>query len=163
MDVNRIKTEILECDSYEKLNELRNFVCGYEFRDLIVKLYAEKSKKTREKNRETAKKIKEREAAEYPAIIAFVKNHVKTDDIIKFKGASYNGIRKVIAVDNHSIMGHVVNRMKRIEGVLELKTTGYTSTNGIDKLIGYYSEENRCFLSRKTIVELGTEILKNES
>ncbi len=159
MDVNKIKQDILECTSYDELNTLYQFVNGLEFRELMQKLYYEKSKKVREKNWERAAKEKEKSELEYPAIVAFVNTFVKPGSLLKFKGASRSGIRQVISIDKYDILGHVVDRVKKENGELKVRTSGYTSSNGIDKIIGFYSEEDGGFISRKTIVERGTKLL----
>jgi hypothetical protein len=159
MDVNKIKQDILECTSYDELNTLYTFINNFEFRDLMQKLYHEKSKKVRAKNTEYAAKVKQQAESEYPAINAFVKNVVKAGDLLKFKGASRSGIRQVISIDKYDILGHVVDRVKKENGELKVRTSGYTSSNGIDKIIGFYSEEDGGFISRKIIVERGSKLL----
>lgn len=159
MNLERIKQEILECTSYDELTELRNFMQGDSVRAILHNLYYEKSIKQREKSAKNAAKTKAREEEEHPAIDAFVKNVIKVGDVLKFKGASRQGVRQVISIHKYDILCHVVNRLRWQEGVLNIQTTGYTSSNGIDKLIGYYSREERCFKSRKDIVEQGKTFL----
>lgn len=163
MNLKKIKQEILECTSYDELIELRNFIQGDSVRTIIRHLYYEKSIKQREKNAKTSAKIKAREEEEHPAILAFVNNVVNVGDLLKFKGANRGGVRQVISIGKYDILCHVVNRLRwnkdDDKDVLDIYTTGYTSSNGIDKLIGYYSKDERYFKSRKDIVEQGKAFL----
>jgi len=159
MDVNKIKKDIFECTSYDEMNSLYTFISSLEFRTAMQKLYAEKSKKVRQKNWERSAKEKEKIKLEQPAIVAFVNTFVKPGSLLKFKGANGTGIRQVISIHKYDILGHVVDRLKKENGELKVRTSGYTSSNGIEKLIGFYSEEDGGFINRKIIVERGNKLL----
>jgi hypothetical protein len=148
--------------SADELSQLRSFVNSQEFQSI----YWEKHESDRQagllKYQKSRKAREERQAKlqteVYPYLKQYCKEWIKPGDIVRFEGTKNSGIRKVVEITQHGIIGLVVTRIKGGEPQL----SGYSSENSFEKLIEVYkidlgNDEThtkiKCWYNRKSIVE----------
>lgn len=91
---------------------------------------------------------------------AFVRSRLCIGDLVTFNGTKGSSKRQVASFTEYSISGMVVGRTELQEdGKLVPKLTGYGSTNGINKLSGWWDRFEGCWRNRDWIIEEGRKIL----
>ena len=144
--------------TYEELQQLRSFVDGNEFRAQRDKLWDAHYKTVQEKaqkNRLAREKVKEREAEEYKYLKAFAL-WLNRDNLISFRGTKGSPYRKIVEINESTILGLVVNRRRDKNGNIVL--SGNSSENGICNINGYMDKDG-VWRDRKWIIELGKKLV----
>jgi hypothetical protein len=168
ISIDQIKnyTKFMTC---AELDELRRYFNSAEFNKIYFNKFEVSQKEAFTKFQQN--KIK-REAREkrlevelYPHLIEYCKHWLTPGDIIKFEGASSGGIRKVVEITNHTVLGLVVSKITK-DGP---RLSGYSSENSFEKLLGVYKTDlgnsetgTKCWFDRKSIVKF-IKSQRNES
>lgn len=142
----------------DKLLELRRYINSNEFHEIYYKKYQSeeilKLKKSKAEKAARQERKKKLETDVFPYLKEYCKLWIMPGDIVKFEGSNRGGIREVIKITDHTVIGEVVISLNG--GV---RLGGYFSENSFEKLNGVYKSDlanetdgSKCWFNRKSII-----------